>query len=179
MPRRGPPADPTSLHFLLLPFPLSSGPAVPGQGILIKIQCIVTNRSEQSLISTRVRRGLALITAHLEEAIKWIDKLFKREVKFFLHLAKSGLLLYVPLKGIKFIYWRFFPTEILSSYSFHQRTFELAGWVAKELLVLFMPVLDSKGTFYSTYYLPSTIQLGRGRLFIQICHIGTLLSLST
>lgn len=104
MPRRGPPADPTSLHFLLLSFPLSAGPAVPGQGILIKIQCTVTNRSEQSLISTRVRRGLALITAHLEDTIKWIDKPFKREVNFFLHLAKSGFLLYTPLKGVEFIY---------------------------------------------------------------------------
>lgn len=55
----------------------------------------------------------------------------------------------------------------------------MAGWVAKELLVLFVPVLASKGTLYSTYYLPSKIQLGRGRLFIQIHHRGTLLSLST
>lgn len=134
MPRRGPPADPTSLHFLLLSFPLSAGPAVPGQGILIKIQCTVTNRSEQSLISTRVRRGLALITAHLEDTIKWIDKPFKREVNFFfLHLAKSGFLLYKPLKEIEFIYWQFFLREILSSYSFHQGTFKLAGWVAKGL----------------------------------------------
>lgn len=91
MPRRGPPADPTSLHFLLLSFPLSAGPAVPGQGILIKIQCTVTNRSEQSLISTRVRRGLALITAHLEETIKWIDKPFKREVNFFLAFGQEWI----------------------------------------------------------------------------------------
>lgn len=55
----------------------------------------------------------------------------------------------------------------------------MAGWVAKGLLVLFVPVLASKGTLYSTYYLPSKIQLGRGRLFIQIHHIGTLLSVST
>lgn len=76
---------------------------MPYQGILIKIQSAVTNRSEQSLISTRVRRGLALITAHLEETIKWIDKPFKREVIFFLNLDKSGFLLCTLSKGSKFI----------------------------------------------------------------------------
>lgn len=160
MPRGGPPADPISFHFLLLSFLLSVGPAMPGGGILIKIQCAVTNRSEQSLISTRVRRGLALITAHLEETIKWIDKPFKREVNFFFffHFTKSGFLLYTHSKGIEFILVLltviFFPTKILSSGSFSQRTLKLAGWVAKGLLVLFVPVLASKGTLYGTYCLP-------------------------
>lgn len=67
---------------------------MPDQGILIKIQSAVTNRSEQSLISTRVRRGLALITAHLEETIKWIDKLFER----------SHFLLAFGQEWISFIY---------------------------------------------------------------------------
>lgn len=47
------------------------------------------------------------------------------------------------------------------------------------MLVLFVPVLVSKGALCSTYYLPSEIQLERGGTFIEIYHIGTLLSLST
>lgn len=130
--KKGTPADPTSLHFLLLSFPLSMGPVVPGQGILIKIQCTVTNRSEQSLISTRVRRGLALITPYLQGTIKWIDKLFKREVNFFLAFGQEWFpFIYSFKRNWMVLNDSSFPSEILLAFGVHQRTFKLAGWVAK------------------------------------------------
>lgn len=102
---------------------------MPGQGILIKIQCTVTNRSEQSLISTRVRRGLVLITPYLQGTIKWIDKCFKRGVNFFLAFGQEWFcFIYSFKRDWMLLMTVLFPTEILSA-STRGHLSWLGGWL--------------------------------------------------
>lgn len=150
----------------------------PVQGILIKIQCTVTNRSEQSLISTRVRRGLALITPYLQGTIKWIDKLFKREVNFSLAFGQEWFSFiysfkrnWILLMTGGFFLQRFFQLTV----STRGHLSWLGGWLRG---CIHSCVCQQRHT---QQHVPPLVKdtAWEGRLLIEIHHTGTLLSLST
>lgn len=142
----------------------------------------------KSLISTRVRRGLALITAHLEETTKWIDKPFKREVNFFFFfffILPRVVFFYIPVLkesnssrfyGQYFFFQQKFFHQVVSA---REHLSWLGGWLRGCLCGLCLCWTAKEHSTTLTAYLPLKIQLGRDRLFIQIHHTRTLPSMCT